>query len=132
MARVFVIVLALCLAAIVPSLAQNRRSGCADQFRNCKMWAKLGECYHNAGFMYLSCPDACDQCNVEDPRCTDHMNMCPGWAKIGECRRNKSYMKKMCARSCAFCTPAKDHSVPHVHSDVVERIWNEFDSRNSV
>ncbi|KAL7632308.1 UNVERIFIED_CONTAM: hypothetical protein RMT77_017373 [Armadillidium vulgare] len=96
---------------------------CADTNALCPRWALEGECYHNRGYMAVYCPKSCDQCNVFDPICRDHDIQCAAWADKGECTRNKKFMSKTCAKSCSVCLPARDHSVPHLRSNIIQEFW---------
>ncbi|XP_018024783.1 putative tyrosinase-like protein tyr-3 [Hyalella azteca] len=122
---IHVSLVALCLAFTVMAQTHSN-SACLDDNKDCPKWALSGECYHNAGFMFVHCPRTCGQCGYNDPNCHNANFMCAGWAKAGECRRNKPYMAKTCARACGFCVPAKDHSVPHIRPNVVTRFWDNW------
>lgn len=114
------------LLAAFAQAQQRQDPNCFDREPLCFMWAHRGECYKNRGFMSIYCARSCQLCLIQDHRCRDENRMCAGWASKGECRSNKPYMEKMCARSCAFCMSARDHRVPHVHSDLVAKKWKEW------
>jgi len=128
--------LAVCSIMISTAVSMSIRvdppSGCRDTSASCSRWARMGECVNNPNYMHVYCAESCDRCKVLDHRCTDRDLMCAGWAKNGECRRNKGFMEETCARSCNFCIPARDHTVPHVHMDIVQKLWKKYEQSNSI
>ncbi|XP_050696929.1 putative tyrosinase-like protein tyr-3 [Eriocheir sinensis] len=118
-----------CAAAVaVIFLSSVAAEGCSDRNPKCFQWAMLGECIKNRGYMHVHCAESCHQCVVQDEACQDYNEQCPAWANNNECKKNYSYMRATCARACSFCVPANDHSVPHLHANVVDSHWDKFNS----
>ncbi|XP_069977633.1 putative tyrosinase-like protein tyr-3 [Penaeus vannamei] len=116
-------------AVLIATAFVSAATACSDRHPSCPVWASRGECYKNRGYMHIHCADSCHQCIVQDESCKDFHEQCPAWASNGECEKNYVYMRKSCSRSCTFCQPANDHSVPYVHSNVVDSYWEKYRSR---
>ena len=48
--------------------AAAKPKGCADTNSNCVMWAGMGECKANPGFMIVECAHSCHTCHLRDPK----------------------------------------------------------------
>lgn len=130
--NLFALMVCLMMISSALSMTFNAPPRCQDTNPVCPRWAGNGECVRNPNYMHVYCAESCGRCLVLDERCTDRDLMCPGWAKAGECRKNKLFMEQECARSCSFCTPARDHSVPHIHMDIVQKIWRKYEQQNMI
>ncbi|XP_045114516.1 putative tyrosinase-like protein tyr-3 [Portunus trituberculatus] len=119
-----------CAAAVAVLLISSVAEGCSDLDQRCEQWAYAGECTTNPGYMKVNCPVSCHMCVVQDRDCQDLNAMCYAWAHNNECKTNYSYMRKACARACSFCQPANDHSVPHVHANKVDSLWEKYQKRH--
>ena len=74
---------------------------CADDFKDCALWAMTGECASNAKYMDTHCRESCGKCGGSS--CTDGHGNCERWAKDGQCTANADYMTRECRRSCGLC-----------------------------
>jgi len=126
------IILALSVCLLVISTSYAKTLECRDHRVACSRWAMEGECLRNPGFMHIYCAVSCDRCRVQDNKCRDRELMCEAWAAVGECQINKPFMVRSCAKACSFCTPARDHTVPHVHADIVARLWKKYEQKNLI
>jgi len=70
-----------------------------DSRRNCRYWARRGECRRNPKYMNKFC---CRSCGGQTS-CQDKHSRCREWAARGECRKNPRYMLVSCAKSCGKC-----------------------------
>ena len=57
-----------------PFLSDTELSGCIDSRKECKRWARDGECDANPGFMRKECRASCNECQSAD--CYDQREDC--------------------------------------------------------
>ena len=58
-------------------------ASCSDGHKECKRWARDGECEGNPSFMLQTCRASCMECESVD--CHDKQTGCAAWADAGEC-----------------------------------------------
>ena len=79
---------------------------CADEYKDCKLWASMGECTANQEYMRKHCKLACGHCG--DGACSDNSPTCAEWAKAGECTSNADFMATSCQKACGICGSTDD------------------------
>ena len=99
-----------------------------DKDRECKQWARQGECVNNRVWMLSMCPMSCHAVGVsvgtlserdisqdatrgfahflhkgDDAECRDYAETCQVMAEEGKCMENSVYMLEHCPKSCLTC-----------------------------
>ncbi|XP_076458523.1 zinc metalloproteinase nas-14-like [Babylonia areolata] len=99
----------------------NGGGGCQDQNRNCRSWARRGECSRNPAYMHNYCKRSCNKCGGGGgggSSCRDLHGNCANWARAGYCRYGYvSYMRTNCKRSCALCGSSSPGSSSCTNTD---------------
>lgn len=84
---------------------KDDKEECVDEHdsKECKVWAKAGECYVNPTWMIANCRKSCDKCN--DGSCKDLYDdvQCEVWAQEMECMKNRVWMHNNCMKACGLC-----------------------------
>jgi len=82
---------------------------CTDTHDNCGMWAGMGECTANVGYMKANCAKSCNQCpskpylsREQRAKCTDTHPTCKSWTHKGQCDKDPAVAEK-CPQSCFGC-----------------------------
>ena len=92
-------------AAATRGDAGSGGGACADDYKDCRLWASMGECSTNVEYMHEHCKLACGRCG--EGACEDSNANCADWAKQGQCTSNADYMATNCQKACDICGGAK-------------------------
>ena len=83
--------------------AKANDASCADEYKDCGIWAATGECDNNKQYMEEHCKRSCGLCGG----CSDSHEGCASWAKNGQCTANAEYMASTCPKACGICGKSK-------------------------